>query len=102
MEEARGLLLYRGDDARVGMTDVEAADPAGEVDEAVAVDVGDGRAAALRDHDRQVEAERIGDDPLLPLGDLAGARARDLRAELNCTRHGHGATLATPPDRESR
>ena len=80
VEEARGLLLHRRDDARVGVADVEAADAAGEVDEAVAVDVGDGRAAAVRDHDREVEAERIGDDPLLPVGDLAGARPRDLRA----------------------
>ena len=80
MEKARGLLLHRGDDARVCVAHVEAADAAGEVDEAVAVDVGDGGTAAVRDHDREVEAERIGDDPLLPVGDLSGARPRDLRA----------------------
>ena len=80
VEKARGLLLHRGDDVRVCVADVEAADAAGEVDEAVAVDVGDGGTAAVRDHDREVEAERIGDDPLLPVGDLAGPRPRDLRA----------------------
>ena len=81
VEEARGLLLHRRDDARMRVADVEAADAAGEVDERVAVDVGDGRAAALGDHDRQVEPERVGDHPLLPLGDLARARARESRCE---------------------
>ena len=94
VEEARGLLLHRRDDAGVGVADVEAADAAREVDEAVAVDVGDGRAAPVGDHDRQVEAERIGDDPLLPLGDLAGARPRDLGAKLDRPRDGHTATIS--------
>ena len=94
VEEARGLLLHRRDDARVRVADGEAADAAREVDEAVAVDVGDDRAAAVRDHDRQVEAERVGDDALLPLGDLAGARARDLGAKLDRARDGHGATIS--------
>ncbi len=34
VEEARGLLLHRRDDARVGVADVQAADAAREVDEA--------------------------------------------------------------------
>ena len=34
VEEARGLLLHRRDDARMRMADIEAADAAGEVDEA--------------------------------------------------------------------
>ena len=63
VEETRCLLLDGRHDSRVRVADVEAADAAGEVDERVAVDVGDGRAAAVRDHDRQVDAERIGDDP---------------------------------------
>ena len=41
VREALELLLGRGDDMRVGVADVEAADAAGEVDEDVAVDVGE-------------------------------------------------------------
>ena len=102
VEEARGLLLHRSDDARMRMADVEAADAAREVDEAVAVDVGDGRAAALGDHDRQVEAERVGDDPLLALDDLARAGAGNLGAKLDCACDCHEATISTPPDAEFR
>jgi hypothetical protein len=71
VQEARGLLLHRLDDARVGVTDVQAADSAGEVDERVAVDVAERRAAGLgRDH-RKVDRERIRDDAILPLEDRA-------------------------------
>ena len=84
------------------MADVEAADASREVDEAVAVDVGDRGAAAVRDHDRQVEAERIGDHPLLPLDDLAGARARDLGTKLDRARDRHVVTIAGAPDEDSR
>jgi hypothetical protein len=52
MRELVELLLRGLDDARVRVADVEAADSAREVDERVAVDVGDRGAAALRDHDR--------------------------------------------------
>jgi len=83
VEEPRRLLLHGGHHAWVCVADVEAADAAREVHEAVAVDVGDRCAFAVRDHDRQVETERIGDDAFLPLGDLAGARARNLGAELD-------------------
>ena len=47
VEEARGLLLHRRDDARVRVADVEAADAAREVDERVAVDVGEQRPVAF-------------------------------------------------------
>src|SRR5207248_6449277 len=81
--EALELLLRGGDHTRVRVADVEAADPAGEVEERVSVDVGDADAAPLLDHDRQVDRERLGDDPLLALKDLARARAGDLRVELD-------------------
>ena len=48
VREARELLLRRLDDARVRVADVQAADAAGEVDERVAVDVGERRAAGPR------------------------------------------------------
>ena len=48
VEEARGLLLHRRDDARMRVPDVEAADAAREVDERVAVDVGERARRALR------------------------------------------------------
>ncbi len=70
VEEARGLLLHGLDDVRMRVADVQAADAAGEVEERVAVDVGQRRAPrALGDDDRQVHRERIGDDALLPLED---------------------------------
>ena len=83
MEELRRLLLHRLDDARVGMADVEAADSAGEVDERVAVDVGERRALAALDHDRQVDRERVRDHAVLALEDLLRARARDRGSELD-------------------
>src|SRR5207237_981233 len=48
VEEPRRLLLHRLDDVRVRVPDVEAADAAGEVDDRVAVDVGQRRAVSLR------------------------------------------------------
>src|SRR5918999_907947 len=65
------------------MADVEAADAADEIDERVAVDVGDDRAAALGDHERQAERERLRDDALVALEDLPRARAWNLGAELD-------------------
>ena len=53
VREALELLLRGLDDARMRVPDVQAADAAGEVDERVAVDVGERRAAALVRDDRQ-------------------------------------------------
>ena len=90
VREARELLLRGLDDSRVRVPDVQAADAAGEVDERVAVDVGDRRAAALGCEDRMDERERSGDHALLALGDLARARARDLRPDLDRLGDCHG------------
>ncbi len=81
VDEAGGLLLDRLNDPGSGMSDVEAAHAAREVDEDVAVHVGHERAGGLRDHDRQVDRERIGDDAALALEDLLRARARNRRPE---------------------
>ena len=62
VREALELLLRGRDDARVRVADVEAADAAGEVDERVAVDVGERGAAALGGDDREVDRERGGDE----------------------------------------
>ena len=91
VEEARGLLLHGLDDMRVRVADVQAADAAREVDERVAVDVGEGRAAALGDDDRQVDRERIRDDPLLPLEDRPGLRPGDRRLQVDCSRRRHAS-----------
>ena len=74
VREELHLLLGRRDDARVRVADREAADAAREVDERVAVDVGERRAAALGYDDRHVDGERLGDDPLLAREDLRGPR----------------------------
>jgi hypothetical protein len=89
VEELRGLVGDRLNDARVRVTDIEAADPAGEVEEGVAVDVGEGRARAVLDHHRQEDREWIGDDLVLTVEDLLGARSRYCRLELDCLRRGH-------------
>jgi hypothetical protein len=91
-------LLLRGfHDARMGVADVEAADAAGEVDERVAVDVGERRAAALRDHDRQEDRQRLGDDPLLAVEDRLRLRPRNRRFELDSARHRHASTIHERP-----
>jgi hypothetical protein len=71
------------------VADVEAADPAREVDERVAVDVGQRRAASLDGHDRVDERERRRDHALLALDDLLGARPRKLGSDLDRLRDGH-------------
>ena len=92
--EARQLLLCGRDHARVRVPDVQAADPAGEVDERVAVDVRERRAPALGRDDRQVERQRVGDQPLLPLDDLAGARPGNLGLEVDRAGGCHVATIS--------
>jgi hypothetical protein len=54
------LLLSRRDDAGMRVADVQAADAAREVDERVAVEVGERRALRLRDDDRKGQGERVG------------------------------------------
>jgi hypothetical protein len=87
--EARELLLRGLDDPRVRVADVQAADAAGQVDEGVAVDVGEQRAATLGDDDRVHERQRLGDDLLLARDDLLRARAGDRRADLDRARDCH-------------
>jgi hypothetical protein len=85
-------LLARGlDDARIRVPGVEAADPAGEVDEGVPVYVHDGRAVGLRDHDRQVDRERLGDHLRLAVEDLATARPGNIGSEVDRLGRGHGS-----------
>ena len=54
VEEPRALLLHSFDDTRVSVTHVDGADSAGEIDEAIAVDVGDRRSLRLGCEHRQV------------------------------------------------
>jgi hypothetical protein len=89
VEEPRGLLLYRLDDVRMRVTDVQAADAAGEVEEGVAVDVRHRRAVAFDRHDGQVDRERIRDDLGLPLENGSGPGPRDLGLQADCACRGH-------------
>jgi len=91
VREALDLLLRGLDDPCVRVSDVEAADSAREVDERVAVDVGDRGAVRLLDHDRQIDRERLGNHAGLAFEDLAAARARDLCLEFDCSGRGHGS-----------
>ena len=72
VEEAIDLLGDRLDDARMVVADVRDADPADEVDERVAVDVGDRRAARAIGDDRLVDDQRARD----------GARSRSRISRL--------------------
>ena len=94
--EAVELLLRRGDDLRVGVADVETADAAGEVDERVAVDVGDRRAPGLGGDDGKGERQRRSDAAVDPVDDLPRTRARDLRPEVDRPRRGHGLSVQQP------
>jgi len=83
VEVLRGLLLDRFDDSRVRVADVQAADAAREVDERVAVDVGQRRAFTVLDHDRQEDRQRIGDDTRLSLEDRLRSRAWNAGFQLD-------------------
>ena len=65
------------------MPDVEAADAAGEVDERVAVDVRQCRAASLGGDDRMDERQWRGDDALLALENLLRAGPGELGPDLD-------------------
>ena len=93
VREALDLIAHGLDHARVRMADVHAADAAREVDERVPVDVRQGGAAPRGDDERQVDRERLGDDPLLPGQNLGAARARDVGLELDCPCRSHGRSL---------
>ena len=91
VREAVELLVGRSDHARMRVTDVQAPDAAGEVQERVPVDVGDRRALAVIDDDRQEDRERVGDHARLPVEDLLRARPRDRGLELDRLRRRHAA-----------
>ena len=83
VQEAVDLGVQRGRHRLVGVPHVQAADAAGPVQEGVAVHVGDGDAVSVVDHDRQVDALRIGDHALLARQDLRRTRSRQLGAQVD-------------------
>ena len=83
VQEAIDLLGDRLDNARVVVPDVRHADSSDEVDEGVAVDVGDRRPACAIGDDRLVDDERAGDGETLALEDLPAPRTRNLRPDLD-------------------
>ena len=90
-----GHLLGRGlEDARMRVAHVQATDAAREVDEDVAVDVGERGAAAFLRHDRDRDRLRVRDHARLALEDRGGARPRNRGADVDRLRRGHGSTLA--------
>ena len=90
VKELRGLFLYGIDDVWVRVADIEAADPSGEVDERVSVDVSERRALATFDHNRQIDGERVRDHAVLAFQNLPGAGPRNSRSELDRLRRRHG------------
>ena len=89
MQEAVDLIGDRFHDARMVVTDVRHADASDEVDERVAVDVGDRRAARAIGDDRLVDDQRMGDRVLLAFEYLAAAGTGNLRADLDHTGRRH-------------
>ena len=70
--DVRGLPLHGLDHLRVGVADELAAQPGGEVEQRVAVDVGERGAVALgRSRPGDVDVERVGGRPRLALEDAA-------------------------------
>ena len=92
--EALELLTRGGDDPRVRVADVETADAAGEVDEPVAVDVGERRAACLCRNHGEERGERRRDHALLAREDLQGTRPGHAGTKLDRAGHGHEATIS--------
>ena len=93
VNQALSLLLDRLDDTRMPVADVRDPDATDEVDERVAVDVGDRRAARLGGDDRDVHDERPRDRSGLAFEDLARTRPGNLRPELDHASRRH------PPQR---
>jgi hypothetical protein len=83
VQEAIDLLGDRLDDARVVVPDVRHADSSDEIDEGVAVDVGDRRSACTIGDDRLVDDERSRDRDKFALEDLPAPRTRNLRPDLD-------------------
>ena len=79
VDEPRRLLLDRLDDAWVAVADVEHADAAREVDERVAVDVGDRRVQRLGGEDREVDLERLCERQPRPAREAPASGARESR-----------------------
>ena len=83
VQEAVGLLGDRLDDAWMVVAHVRDTHTADEVDEGVAVDVRDRRAARAIGDDGLVDDQRMRNRLLLALEDLPAARARNLRPDLD-------------------
>ncbi len=102
VDEARRLLLNRLDHAWVAVADVAHADAAREVDERVAVHVGDGRVERLGGEDREVDLERLRKRPPAPLEQLLGAGPGDPGADVYRPRRCHEGSVPEPRDRLPR
>ena len=99
VQEPIGLLGDRRDDARMVVPDVRDAHAADEVDERVAVDVRDRGASRAVGDDRLVHDERPRDRMPLALEDLAAARTRNLRPDLDHAGRGHARQPIRPTGR---
>ncbi len=88
------LLLRRLDDMRMRMADVQAADPACEIDERVPVEVGDRGATRVGGDDGEGDRERRGDARRQAVQHLARAGARNFGLQDDRAGGGHGPRVA--------
>ena len=91
VEKSLSLRVHGLDHPRVAVSDVQDADSAYEIEERVAVDVGDRRSARMRRDDRAVDDQRRRHGVALPLEDLACPGPRNLGAELDSSGRSHAA-----------
>src|SRR5581483_360349 len=96
VQESLRLLLDRLEHARVAVADGQAADAAHEVDEGVAVDVGDGRSGSTGDDNRRVHRQGVRHHPPLAREDLPRAGAGNLRPQVDRACRRHRASIAKP------
>ena len=89
VKEALGLVDDRLDDRRMGVTGVDDADAAGEVDEDVPVDVRDRRVLGGGGKDREVRAQRRCDRPRLTLEEAPRLGAGHLGLDPDRSRDRH-------------
>src|SRR5882757_2634344 len=93
------LFANRGSDAGRLVTDIETADAAGEIDVAISVDVGEGRAFGRSGEDRSRIVGSARHGSFAALHQRNRARTGDFRLDLNC---GHFSTIRLEFHRDSQ
>ena len=87
--EAVELFVGRGEHRGVAVPDVEASDPAREIDERVSVDIGQRDAQRGVGDDRKGDRQRTRDGSRNPFADLTRTRPGNFRAQVDSSGRDH-------------